>query len=209
MPFTTLDAVKDKLGIPQSVSAYDIPLSNILAAVESRIERRTGYSLVARTSFVETRTNIQTGTPFYTKHRPLTLIRSIEGRLYGEADWTTLEHDVVDADKGQVILIPGSTYDWPPLRTERPANYFRWRDFIWDIVRITYDVSAYDSNTHPAELSDAAAAWVAYLYDRHGGAAASSRDDGVLSQTFMVEDIPPWVNGPLSSHARDDVLLIL
>ena len=197
--------IKDKLEIPRDSTAFDNAISVVANAVNSRIARLLHVTIEEKLGIVEIQQNIQVGIQFYTKFRPIRQVTDVAGRMVGEFDirspspiptWTlNLEYDIIDYNEGLLMIVPGSITDWPPIRTERSAPWFKHQEWMWDIIQITYDAKAW---TPEPEVANLANDWAVYLWHRSGAAAATSRNQGILSERLMDVDMPPWVLGPLS-----------
>jgi hypothetical protein len=201
-PLATLSIVKAKLDIPDTETIFDVALQSAIGAVNRRIQRLTGYSLVAIQGQVDILRNIQVGREFRTKLRPITNLTDVSGKLIGNDEYETAEADLLDPEEGLIMIVPGSWSEWPPIRREREAPWFRHNEWFWDLLRITYDVEGW---VPEEDITDMANNWAIFLYHRSGAGATDSRSEGVVSEKLLNEPIPVWVRGLLADFVRERV----
>jgi len=207
MPILTLQDVKTRLGITDS--SRDLELEAVRAGVEEWILDVTGYSLTALSGFTETQQNIRTALRFRTSKRPITTLVSIESKELG-GDYSVLSSELLDATKGEVIIIAvgfGGT-DVPPVGGQAP--WFKWRNKIWPLVRVTYDVA--ELNPIPADLKSGAIEMTAFISSIPSGGALKSVSVGSISETYAdtqnAAALPLATRTMLGRHQRFSAVVV-
>lgn len=204
--FGTLDDLKGKLGLPVTDTSRDDALTLVLEGASAKIEELARFSEAGETGRQDTFTDVQTGTLLTLSKRPINQGQTpvlVEGRWPSTtAGWFTLSADVYSEEDGKVMVLGRDAW-WPPLLVLRPP-YERWRNLIWPVVRVTYDVKAQGSGSEaPQELQDAALSLASYWYDRDLAGAAESVQMGQLVKELMTAPIPPWVLSRVSKHRKE------
>lgn len=192
----SISDVKGILKIPTSDTADDLVLRLWLDAVEANILEWTGYSLTALTGHTQVFERVERGRTLTLDKRPISALAITEVAVFGSTDWTTLDASIVDAAKGTIIIEPSGSL-WPPTETDRSTFIRNHR--VWDLVRVTTNVSAL--TTIPKSLQQFAASLTAYLYQQGDGAVKSSRI-GLQSEEYREEDIPYMLRPFLQPHLR-------
>ncbi len=197
MPLMTLDQVKDKLNLPSSYVDEDDPLSKVRDSAEQWVLELTGYVLADKAA-KDVFSNLQVGRRVYLRYRPVENVTARARMALG--NWVDVDLDVIDADKGLVMLTYGTPWPFQPPR----PSWARWRDWAWEVVEISYTAKAL--NPVPADLSDAAAALAAYWYDTHRAGPAEQAKAGAVSQTYSDRPVPKAVEVVLSRYIREVVV---
>ena len=192
----TVEDVKAKLELAATDTSRDDALLLVLGSASEKVlelTRRLEFDVQGR---VDTLRDVQVGVPFLLSKRPVANVVA-EYRPVGSAAWAGLTEDVLDAERGEVIVVGADS--WPPS-TVRPLS---WRTLRYDLVRVTYNVEGTDSGeaVEPARLRDAAAALAAYWFDRQVGGAAKSLSVGFLKKEYLDLDVPAWVTALLGDDA--------
>jgi hypothetical protein len=196
--FATLEDVKGKLGIAASDASRDDALVLVLDATCERLEDLTRYSADKISGRQDVFRDVQATRTIALTRRPIAVVNgvptvTVEGRPLGAAaSWSTLAADVVDAEKGELVLLGFQAW-WPPSQFRRPRSA-RWREYAWDVVRVTYDVAGQgDAGAAAPKLIDVNAAWAAYLYQRHLAGAREQQAIGPIREVLMSESLPGFV----------------
>jgi hypothetical protein len=190
MPIATLTDLKALLGIPAAETSKDVALAAVLAAAESWALQLTGHSLAAELARVDILESTRLGFPVFLTRRPVSAITSVKGRAYGETDLRDLKYDLTDATKGRVVIL-GSDFVgfygglfgsglYNPERL-RPHPYFRWREVIYPVIQITYNVAEFQA---PAEYKQAVMAIAGSMYTQHAKAGLKSLSVGNISESY-------------------------
>lgn len=194
----TLDDLKGKLDIPESDTSRDGPLTLALETATAKVLHLCRYAEEDEASHVETFRNVTFNRDLLLELRPIdpdTIV--FEGRALGEATWSTLDGDVLNADEGRVILLGASAW-WPPTNTLQPG-FTKWRDPVWPLIRVTYDVTGLGNNP-ASELIDAAASLAGFWYDRDLAGAGESSMIGPVSRKWLNESLPKTLLEKLTGH---------
>lgn len=194
---TNLATIKGKLGI--STTSRDAAITSVWNGAEAWVIDRTGFAL-ASGSRTDVLRDVQLDRPFLLTRRPVSALTLAEGRVPGGdgASWAELTADLLDADKGEVIVLGAPGFQvWPPTQPE--AEWFRWRDPIWPLVRVSYTTGA---ATVPNDLVDATAALAAYWYQRHLAGVTSATRIVETSESYLSYGIPPWVSVVVERYVR-------
>ena len=150
----TLAAVKGKLGIPSTVTTLDADVRRSLDAADEYVTSQTGYSAVALSGRVEVLREVRPNEKIFLNRRPVS-ITSITHRDPGSSVESALTYDLVDAEKGELWLVPDATAFSPWMSAGR-----QWRG-LWRIVTVTYSVTA---AAPTADLADAVAELATFWY---------------------------------------------
>lgn len=198
----SVDNVKHKLQIPEANKAHDEHVKGALLAARRRVIERTGLDLdgegVSPASIVDTFRSVHSGSPILLSRRPVAAITTAEIRGYAaSAQWTAVGADLVDAAAGELVLTSDAQPFWPPQES-RPA-WYRWRDPIHPLVRVTYTTSVYEA---PEDLAQAIEDLAAYWYGQARANVAASVSVGGISQSFRGDAIPEWISARLAPYER-------
>lgn len=203
-----LQDLKDRLGVTDG--GQDGDLSSILEASSDKVLAVCRYSELDATGIVEALREVQQGREYRTKLRRVNALPTdgtmptsgfkVEGRGHGNA-FAQLSVDLIDADDG-VWTILGAAEWWPPnYAEERRPSFRRWRQPIWPVVRVTYDVTGInDSELAPAALREATLTLAVYWLGQSKAGAVSDVTIGQLSQTISDEPMPHSVRSLLGGH---------
>jgi hypothetical protein len=194
MPLATLADVKAKL--PGVSDSNDDGVQAVLDAADRWVRTRTRLEPAAST-FVDTVERVRVGHAFQLPRRPVTSVTMVEGRWFGVSTWQTLTFELVDANAG-MIIVPGHLgWEWWQMPEGISAPWWRWRDRIWPLIRVTYVTAG---TTVPEDLRDSVAALAAYWYSRHRAGAAKQAIQGQMSETFLELAVPPWIMAVLQRY---------
>jgi len=207
MPLLTLQDVKDRLRI--TTTDQDDALEALRAAVEAWVLDLTGYVLTAETGVVEFHQNIRLGLQFKTRKRPVSAVTKVEGRTWGAGatSFTNLNGDLIDPTQGLVIAVGDdlsgfSGSEIPPRQGQ--ALHFRWRERIWPVIKLTYDVSAL--SPIPADLRGGAIEMVAFLHSLPAAGALKSVTVEAISESYsdaqLQGSLPIATRAMLARHQR-------
>lgn len=198
----SVDNVKHKLQIPEANKAHDEHVKGALLAARLRVIERTGLDLDGAGnspgSIVDIFRNVRSGNPILLTRRPVAAITTAEIRGHASTpQWSALGADLVDAQAGEVVLTAETLPFWPP--EEQRPGWYRWRDPIYPIVRITYTTSVYEA---PEDLAQAIEDLAAYWYGQARAGVASSASMGGISKTFRNESVPEWIAARIAPYER-------
>ena len=207
----TIDDLKGKLDIPVTDESRNDALTLVMESASIRILEECNYEDADATDRVEIYEHVQVGNPLMLERRPITVTAdvpqvAVAGRGLGEKDdagapsWTDLEFDVVDAERGKIVIL-GSDLGWWPPQDPRP-KFKRWREPEWPIVRITYDVDGQGGVAADQDLIDATASLAAFWYKRDLAGASSEVTLGAIGEKYLDEPLPGWVMPRLRKHLR-------
>lgn len=194
----TLTQVKAKLDVLATDTSLDTAIQAVLDAASAFVVSDAGYTLSA-TALTEVFRNVPRDGTIYTAKRPITTLASVKIRDPGSAVLTTITGDLVDAARGEIILVPDlAGWGWPTYDVfPRSARY---RLGEWSILQVDYTPTATAAATYP-DLTDAEAELAAYWYREHR-ANAKSVTSGLGGETFLNMGIPPSIQAILRKHKR-------
>jgi hypothetical protein len=202
----TLDDLKGKIGLPVSDTSRDDALTLVLEGASAKVAELARFSEANETGRVDLFENIQVGTKIVLERRPVDVSQNavvVEGRYLAATEaWSALSFDLLDADKGELLVLGRDAW-WPPTLVLRPP-FMQWRNVTWPQVRVTYDVTGQGSDSSaPQELQDVTVALARYWYDRDLAGAATSEQIGVLTREYSTEAVPAWVLSRLAKHRKE------
>src|SRR5437867_9100836 len=174
---TTLEEIKERLRIPADQTDQDAVIDAYREAVEEEILARTGFTFVAG-SRTDTFTDWQRSTTRLTSLRPILSLGGVQGRVNApQAQFQALGADVKNAYTGRVILVGWQNAYFDPRTGDSggsTAGWFKWREYIWPLVTVSYTVDPLGSETNPLPkaLKTAALESVAALMARRAGSGS-------------------------------------
>jgi len=153
---TTVEEIKERLSIPSDQTDRDAIIDVYREAVEESILALTGFTFVGGQK-IDTLNDWQRGTVRFSKYRPVLTLDNVEGRVLGTtATFNQLLGDVKDSFKGRVLLVGYLNAFYDPRAGYGAAygggtweNWFKWREYTWPFIRITYTVDPLGSDTNP------------------------------------------------------------
>jgi hypothetical protein len=194
---TTVARIKSVLDIPAKEEAWNGDLASVLAGVEEELLELTGFDLAEATR-TEYYPNQQLGRAFHLKRRPVASLTTVQGR-YAGGSFIDLQSDLLEPEEGKVMLIGDfSSNVWPP-REQSGAEWYRWREQTYDIVKVVYETAGMST---PADLEQAAIELAVYRFRRRKAGASSASSLSGVSETFMLDSIPDWVQAKLARYIR-------
>lgn len=212
---STVEEIKSRLSIPSGQTDRDAIIDAYREAVEEDILALTGYTFVAG-SRTETVTDWQRGTTRLTALRPVLALTSIQGRVFGPAaSFNALDGDVKNAKEGRIMLVgyQDGFYDPRSGDSGATAPWFKWREYTWPMVQVTYTVDPLGSDTNPIPraLMRAAVEWVAAILTKPAGAGAlQSVSIESVSESYgqgAKGPMPQIVHALLARHIRETVAI--
>lgn len=209
-----LGDVKGKLTIPTSDTSEDTAIQLAIDGVIAFITEKTGYEGTA-TAHTIYRESCQVGRTYEMDHRPIDTAIAVtaQGRThsgYSTITWSDLVADIIDADKGRLMLLGVSNFfqSFPPI--EPPNPIFRWQQPIWPLVKFTYTTVAQTASTWPKDLKDAAAHLAAFMYRQSLTSHLNSASLGPISETYSGrgggDPVPGVLRGIIDRYALRRVL---
>jgi len=176
----TLDQIKSRLRLPSGTTSQDDLIDAYREAAEEAILNATGFSFVSSSSFTDTLTDWQRGTTRITRYRPVLTLTNVEGRVLGtQATFNQLLGDIKNAFDGRILLVGYLNAFYDPRAGYGAAygggtweNWYKWREYAWPIIRMTYTIDPLGSDTNPIPkaLTAATIETVAYMISRPAGA---------------------------------------
>lgn len=217
---TTLADVKSRLSIPSSDTSKDALIESYIPGVEEDILALTGYSFTGGQR-VDTLTDWQRGTTRLSEVRPVLSIVNIEGRVLGtQATFNKLLGDIKNPRDGRVLLVGYLNAFYDPRAGYGAAygggtweNWYKWREYTWPIVRLTYTVDPLGSDTNPVPktLTVAATEWLAYILGKPAGSGSlTSVSIEKVSESYgqgTKGPMPPFVSAMLARHIREQAVM--
>ena len=217
---TTLADVKNRLSIPSADTSKDALIESYLPAIEEDILALTGYSFKGGNK-QDIITDWQRGTTRLTNLRPVLSLVNVEGRVLGtQATFNQLLGDIKDPTKGRILLVGYLNAFYDPRAGYGAAygggtweNWYKWREYVWPIVRLTYTVDPLGSDTNPVPkaLCTAATEWAAYTLGKPAGAGPlTSVSIEKVSEGYgraKVGAMPPFVQALLARHIREQAVM--
>jgi len=200
---STVNSVKGLLQIPIDIKVEDEAIQDSLEAVEAYLLHRFGLA-VEEEEVHDYFENIQRRRKIVLSKRPVAVIGKVEGKGYGETEWIELQHELLDPQKGILILEPeGST--WPPVEVET-APMFRHREWYWDRVHVWYATTGTykDVDKIPHDLRQITSRLAAYAYRQERTGAEKGARRGRVGYEFRDDDVPPWATGMLKRWDRPE-----
>lgn len=215
---TTVEDVKRRLSIPSDDTSKDALIESYLPAIEEDILALTGYTFKggSRTEIV---TDWQRGTTRLTNLRPVLTLVNVEGRVLGtQATFNQLLGDIKDPTKGRILLVGYLNAFYDPRAGYGAAygggtweNWYKWREYVWPIIRLTYTVDPLGSDTNPVPkvLTAAATEWAAYILGKPAGSGAltSVSIEKVSEGYGQARKIPSFVQAMLGRHIREQATM--
>lgn len=193
----TLEDLKGKMDIAATDVSRDGALTLALETASVKVLDLCRYAELDAPATKEIFRNVQFNRDLFTALRPIANV-VFEGRALGESVWSTLDGDVIDPAEGRIILLGASSW-WPPQQPT--AAFRRWRDPVWPIIRVTYDVTGFGAD--PAdELVDAACSLAAFWFDRDLAGASDTSTIGPVSRKWLNEGLPAPLLEKLSKHTK-------
>lgn len=198
----TLADLKGKLGIPSSDTSRDADLALVLEAATERVLDLTRH-LETDASRTDTFRNVRFNHSFLLGKRPVASVTRVEGRGLGMTSWVALSYDLLDAGRGEIVLLGAGAW-WPPTEAQQ-ERFRRWRNPEWALVRVTYQVTglgAADGTPPepPKDLRDATASLAAYWYRRDLAGAAQGSQIGLVREQWLSEPVPAWAQARLARY---------
>lgn len=194
--------LKARLGVTDTTQ--DIALTSLLNACTNKILKICRYVEHDTIGYTETHRNVRQSREQTTDLRPIkTDVNpfAAQGRSYG-SEWLPMTLDLLDAIEG-VFWVLGAFNWWPLTYTQQRSGQMsrRWRDPVWPIVQLTYDVTGIgDSTTCPAELTEATLALAIHWLGQEVAGASDEIGMGQLRQKINRDPIPPHVRAMLADH---------
>jgi hypothetical protein len=178
---TTVEEIKSRLRIPADQHDRDAEIDVYREAVEEDILALTGFTFKGG-QHVDSLTDWQRGTTRLTSLRPVLALLNVEGRVLGtQATFNQLLGDVKNAYEGRILLVGYLNAFYDPRAGYGAAygggtweNWYKWREYTWPLVRLTYtaDPLGSDTNPIPKALTVAALESVAWNLSRPAGSGA-------------------------------------
>jgi hypothetical protein len=211
----TVDEIKSRLQIPSDNHDRDAQIDAFREACEEDILAMTGYSFKGGQR-QEILTDWQRGTTRLTQTRPVASLVNVEGRVLGtQATFNQLLGDVKNPTDGRILLVGYLNAFYDPRAGYGSAygggtweNWFKWREYTWPIVRLTYTVDPLgtDTNPVPKALSAALTEWVAFILSKPAGSGPiTSVSIEKVSESYgpgAKGAMPPFVYALLARHQR-------
>lgn len=195
----SLEDVKRKLDLPVTDESRDEGILLVLGAATVRLLDWTRYQEDTQTGRVDTLRRVRQGVEILLPKRPVAAVTLAQGRVLGGTVWTTLTADLVDPEQGTIVIV--RTDEWPPKPSQSAA--YRWREYVWPIVKVTYNVTGVgEEETVADDLRDLCAELTHYWYRRHLAGAAEEVTIGPLREKLMKEAVPDWLRPHLAAHTR-------
>ena len=172
---TTVEEIKSRLRIPSDQTDQDAAIDAIREAVEEDILALTGFTFLAG-SKTDNFTDWQRGTTRFLTYRPALVLTLVEGKVYGSAaSFNKLDGDIKNEFEGQILLVGYQDAYYDPRSGDASGMtgpWFRWREYTWPKVRVTYVVDPLGSDTNPIPkaLMRAALEWTAFIMSKPAGA---------------------------------------
>lgn len=211
----TLEEVKERLRIPCDTHDQDAVIDAYREAVEENVLNLTGFTFKGGPK-VDTLTDWQRGTARVLKLRPVLTLDNIQGRVLGtQATFNQLLGDVKDPYKGRILLVGYLNAFYDPRAGYGAAygggtweNWFKWREYSWPLVKVSYTVDPLGSETNPVPkaLKVATIEWVALIMSRPPGSGPIT---GVTIEKVSETYGPPWnmIMGLLARFIRENVVM--
>jgi hypothetical protein len=198
----TLAEVKGKLGIPTTDTSRDSDLTLVLQAAGERILDLT-RCLEGDATRVDLHRNVRLNHGLLLEKRPVSAVTRVEGRGLGMTGWVDLSYDLLDAGRGEIVLLGAGAW-WPPTSLQ-PEWFRRWRNPEWPLVRVTYQVTGLGSADGsppepPQDIRDAVASLAAYWYRRDLANAAEASSIGEIREEWLSEAVPAWALARLARY---------
>ena len=217
---TTVEEIKSRLRIPSDQTDQDAIIDAYREAVEEDILALTGYSFVGGQK-VDIHTDWQRGTARVSQFRPILTLDNVEGRVLGtQATFNQLLGDVKKPKEGRVLLVGYLNAFYDPRAGYGAAygggtweNWFKWREYTWPVVRMTYTIDPLGSDTNPIPraLITAATEWVAFIMQKPAGTGAlTSVSIEKVSESYgqgAKGPMPPFVYALIARHVRESVVM--
>jgi hypothetical protein len=210
--------LKGRLRMPATVTEQDAVLEGFLLTAQENILDQTGFVLGTSSATVsnEEIRNAQLGRTYTLKYRPLlpigstplTIVR-LEARALGSNIFSQILGEIRSMSDGVVLpLASDISPEVPPFGAAAP--WFKWRQVIWDVLRVTYKVDHLGSSTNPVpqRLSTACIEWALSMYARPGGGAIKTMSIERVSETYRDEPVPDVVRSLLARYIRDTASVI-
>jgi hypothetical protein len=206
--------------IPSTVTNKDDLIDAYRLGIEEDILALTGYSFTStqRTDIV---TDWQRGTTRLSQFRPIATLDNVEGRVLGtQATFNKLLGDVKNPTDGRVLLVGYLNAFYDPRAGYGAAygggtweNWYKWREYTWPIIRLTYTVDPLGSPTNPVPkaLTLAATEWVAFIISKPSGTGPiQSVSIEKVSESYgqgAKGPMPPFVRALLARHVREQAVM--
>lgn len=217
---TTLQDVKNRLSIPSGDTSKDALIESYIPAIEEDILALTGYSFTGG-SKQDILTDWQRGTTRLTQFRPVLTLTNVEGRVLGtQATFNQLLGDIKDPTRGRILLVGYLNAFYDPRAGYGAAygggtweNWYKWREYTWPIVRLTYTVDPLGSATNPVPkvLTTAATEWTAFILGKPAGSGPlTSVSIEKVSESYgpgKKGPMPAFVQALLGRHIREQAVM--
>jgi hypothetical protein len=198
----TLQQLKDRLGITDA--GQDAQLTTLLQSASDKVLDLCGYKEADTPGIVELLRNVQQGREVRTGYRNEIASTTflVEGRGHGTA-FSTLASDLLDPDDG-VFLVLGSAEWWPPnFVEERRPRFRKWREPVWPVVRVTYDVIGIGTGANaPQPLQQAALRLASFWLSLEQAGATAEARVGQIEQEMSEMPVPQDLRSILGRHYR-------
>ena len=193
-----LPRVKGHLEIPQDDTSEDGRLGETLESATELILELTRWAHEDETGRQDIFTNAQMGRVFHLTRRPVAAITTSEVKHIGE-DFESVDVELIDPTKGNFQL-HRITSGWPPPRHYNAAPYFRHREVIWDVMRITYNVTG----TEPeSRIKNAIVGLTVYHVRQISAGAAKDAAIGSLRESYREEGLPDHIMAMIADHVEE------
>lgn len=212
----TLEEIAERLELTNPSSTVEAVLDAWRLALQQRVLDLTGFSLTAGPK-TDLRTNVQAGATFETKFRPVDQAVAVVARARSLGNqFAAVQADLVDPAQGKVILVGASDLTGYPISDYGigvAAPWFRWRQVIWPVVTVNYNVLEVPEELRPM-LGRAVVEWVAFTWvlKPQGGRLASFSAEKI-SESYQNFDLkgnsmPPVVSALLSPFVRGTATIV-
>ena len=217
---TTVEDIKLRMGIPADNHDKDDLIDAYREGLEEDILSLTGFSFKGGTK-QDIITDWQRGTTRVALFRPVLSLVNVEGRVLGtQATFNQLLGDIKNPSEGRILLVGYLNAFYDPRAGYGAAygggtweNWYKWREYIWPLVRLTYTIDPLGSDTNPVPKSvqRAATEWVAYtLMKPPGTGPLTSVSIEKVSESYgqgRKGPMPALVEGLLARYIRGTVVM--